>query len=194
MSWVGPRLQIPCSVASVAPKWCCILVPMCACVCVYIYIYIYCLSVYQDHTIPCHGIRWYCIAMHYMTSNYISWHVFYIKFLYITYHKAKFSSFISGGSNQFNRLPKKGRHFAVPVSPFLRSITSWFLGKISYDNRILKGPGVVIRLIFRNVPCKVPQSSQTEASGLARNTPETLGHTGTLKNPNTVIWFTSDFL
>ena len=32
---------------------------------------------------------------------------------------------------------------------------------------------------------KVPQSSQTESSGFPRNTPETLGHPGTLKNPIT---------
>ena len=30
---------------------------------------------------------------------------------------------------------------------------------------------------------KVPQSSQTESLGFPRNTPETLGHPGTLKNP-----------
>ena len=32
------------------------------------------------------------------------------------------------------------------------------------DNRILKG-GVVIPLIIPNVPCSVPQSSQTESLG-----------------------------
>ena len=44
--------------------------------------------------------------------------------------------------------------------------------------------GVVIPLIFP----KVSQSSQTESSKFPTNTPETLGHPGTLANPVMVVW------